>query len=324
MDDVDRKMQLLLGGEPRIQYRDLARRLGISRQAVHHRMQALTESGVIKSARASISISYLDAVPVCVFGRSGSAFVDRTLDRLGESEFTHRVVVAGGNYLYVVGVLREITELGSYVEFVKRTAEMPEPTVGIYCLDDALTPRYSVDGSGRKEKTYRELSQLDLRIIATLRDDARKPVTGVARALKISPKTVRRHLDAMLSDGSMEMSVPMDLGLAGDMLFVMNITLKDGADKLEVGKRLLSRYGFGDAYIRTYLNLPNHLAWVLWSDDMGEMRRAVEEMGQDPVVESLMLNFVYQERLYKTWKDKLAEDRARPPRRTSGPKSVRR
>jgi DNA-binding Lrp family transcriptional regulator len=323
MDDIDRKLDILLCSEPRIHLRELASRLGISRQAVHHRVQAMMKSGVMKRARASISISYLDAVPVCVFGRSGTALVDRTLDRLGENEFTHRVVVAGGNYVYVVGVLREVSELGGYVEFVKRTAEMPEPTVGIYCLDDGLTPRYSVDGSGRRERKFRELSPLDLKIIAQLRDDARKPVTNVARALKVSPKTVRRHLDAMILDGSMEISVPADLALAGDFLSVMNITLKDGANKLDMGRRLLSACNFQDTYVRTYLNLPNHLAWVFWSNDMAEVRKAARMVAEDTAVEAVMLNFVYQERLYKTWKDRLGENQTHAPKRAGRAKNAR-
>src|SRR4030043_360181 len=132
MDDTDRRLLILIGANPRIHFRELAKRLGISRQAVHHRMQVLTRIGVIKGMIAGISIHYLDAVPVAVFGRSMTASIEKTLDRLGESEFSRRAVVTGGNFLYVIGFLRNISELGSYVEFVKRAGEMPEPTVGIY------------------------------------------------------------------------------------------------------------------------------------------------------------------------------------------------
>ena len=73
MDDTDRKLLILIGVNPRIHYRELAKRLGISRQAVHHRMRVLTEIGVIKGVTAGISVSYLNAVPVSVFGRSKTA-----------------------------------------------------------------------------------------------------------------------------------------------------------------------------------------------------------------------------------------------------------
>ena len=306
MDDTDRKLLILIGANPRIHIRDLAKRLGISRQAVHHRMQVLKEIGVIKGMIAGISISYLDAVPVAVSGISKTASIDETLDRLGESEFTRRVVVAGGNYLYVVGFLRNISELDGYVEFVKRTAEMLEPIVGIYCLDDGLMT-LSVDGSGKRRQSYRELSPLDLKIIASLKDDARRPITDIAEMVGVSAKTVRRHLEDMISEGSLDMSMPVDFQAGGDLFLIMHVNLRDGADKREVGRRLLSKNYFQDQYIRTHSNLPSLIVWVFWSDKIAEIRRALKETSKDEEVLSVLLNFAYLERIYPTWRDKLPE-----------------
>lgn len=317
MDDADRKLLLLIGQNPRIHFRELAKRLGISRQAAHRRIQALTESGVIKPAMAGVSISYLDAVPLAISGKSMTESVEKTLDRLGESEFTRRVVVAGGNYLYVVGILRDISELDRYLEFVKRTAEMPEPEVGIYCLDnDGLMP-YSVDGSGRRQLGNFELTPLDYKIVGALRDDARRPIAEIADFIGVSSKTVRRHLDKMISEGALDMNVPMDMSLGGDLFLVMHVNLKYGADKREVGRRLLARRYFQDQYIRTYSNNPSLLGWIFWSASMADVRRALSETGADADVQSVMLNFAYMERLYPTWRDRLPEMQA-PPRRKKG------
>jgi Lrp/AsnC family leucine-responsive transcriptional regulator len=315
MDDTDRKLLILMGANPRIHVRELAKKLGISRQAVDRRMQALTKTGVIKGMIAGISIPYLDAVPVTVFGRSAAASIEKTLDRLGESEFTRRVVVAGGNFLYVVGFLRNISELGSYVEFVKRAGEMPEPTVGINCLDDGLSPDYSVDGVGKRKQSYRELSPLDLKIIASLKDDARRPVTDIADMVGVSAKTVRRHLEGMMSEGSLDMGMPADLILGGDMLLVTHVNLRDCADKVEVGRRLLSQSPFQDQYIRTFSNLPGLLVWVFWSGKMAEIRKVIREVGEDEDVLAVMLNFAYLERICPTWRDKLPEVMTHPARK---------
>lgn len=315
MDDVDRKMLILLGAEPRMHYRELARRLGVSRQAVHHRMKALIEAGVIKSFNAGISVSYLDAIPVAILGVSRTASIEKTFERLGDSEFTRRVLAAGGNYLYVIGFLRNISELDGYVDFVRRTAEMPEPTVGVFCLDDGLMPHYPVDGGGAQKVSSRELSPLDLKIIASLKDDARRPIVEIANVLGVSAKTVRRHLEGMISDGLMEFQVPSDLAAGGDMFLVMHVNLKDGADRRVVGRRLLSKYSFRDAYVRTYSNLPNLLIWVFWSDDITEIRRAAKEVGEDDPVASVMLNFAYLERLYDSWREKLLSVQKMPPKK---------
>ncbi len=323
MDDTDRKLLILIGENPRIHFRELAKKLGISRQAVHHRVQVLTRIGVMKGTYAGVSISYLDAVPVAVSGRSRTVSLEDTLGRLGESEFTRRVVVAGGNYLYVVGFLRKISELDGFTEFVRRVAEMPEPLVGIYCLDDGLMP-YPVDGSGRRKENYRELTPLDLRIIASLKDDARKPIADIANSIGVSSKTVRRHLESMLAEGSMEFHTPMDLCSGGDLFLIMHVELKEGADKRIVGRRLLSQHHFRDQYIRTHINIPSLLIWVFWSNDINEVRHALKETGQDQDVRSVMLNFAYLERLYyTTWRDKLSELRPEKTVTRKGQKSAK-
>jgi len=313
MDETDRKLLALLAAKPRIHFKELAKSLGISRQAIHHRIQVLKETGVIIGITAGISFAYLDAVPVLVFGRSSAASVEETLDRLGESEFTRRAVVAGGNYLYVVGELRTISELDGYVDFVRRAADMQESAVGIPCFDDSLSPSYSVDGVVERKQSYRELSPLDLRIIASLKDDARRPTADIADMVGASAKTVRRHLEGMISGGSLELHVLMDNTSSGPILSAVHVNLKAGADKREVGRRLLSKCPSHDAYVRAFSNLPGFLALVFWSDKMTEIRKVFREIGEDKDVLAVMLNFGYLERIYNTtWRDKLPAVQTRP------------
>jgi DNA-binding Lrp family transcriptional regulator len=307
MDDTDRELVLLMNANPRIHIREIASKLGISKQAVHHRMQVLIEKGVIRGMTAGISVSYLDAVPVGISGHSKTVSMEKTLDRLGDSELTRRVVVAGGNYLYVVGFLRNVSDLDSYVDFVKREGEIEEPIVGIYCLDDGLMPGYSVDGGGRQKKAHKELSALDLKIIASLKYSARRPVGEIAAMVGASAKTVRRHLSSMMADGSLDMSLPYDGLSGGDMFLLMHVNLKNGADKKEVAKRLMSKRYFRDQYFRSHSNLSNFLVWVFWSDKIADIRIALRETGEDEDVHSVMLNFAYLERIYPTWRDGLTD-----------------
>ncbi|MDH3366166.1 MAG: winged helix-turn-helix transcriptional regulator [Thermoplasmata archaeon] len=320
MDDTDRKLLLLISAEPRMHLRELAERLGISRQAAHHRIRVLTEIGVIQGMTAGISIYYLDAVPLVIFGRSQTASIAATLDRLGKSEFTRIAVVAGGNYLYVIGELRDTSELDGYAEFVKRAAEMPEPTVGLYSLDSELSPKY-LDG-GKRKRSYKELSPLDLRIISSLKEDARMSVADIADMVGVSAKTVRRHLENMISEGSLDLNVPWDPPSGEDVYTLVHVNLRGGADKAEVGKRLLSKYPIQVAFIRTFINLPGFLLCALCSDKMTETRRVLREIGEDEDVQAIMFNLNYFERKYSTWRDKLPEGRT-PPSKKAGTRNLR-
>jgi len=313
MDDTDRKLLMLIAAEPRIHSRKLAQRLVISRQSVQQRMQVLTKKGVTKGITAGISDFYLDAVYVLVFGRSNAALIEEALNRLGESEFTHGAIVAGGNFIYVRGLLRNISELDSYAEYVKRAAEMSAPTVGILRFDAGIMPDY-VDGATRRQ-SYKELTPLDLKIIASLKGNVRRPIAEIANRVGASAKTVRRHLEHMISEGSMDFYVPWDLLPGEDMFTLMHVNLKEGADKGEVGRRLFAKYPFQTLYIRSFSNLPSFLLCILCSDRMTEIRKVVRMIGEDEDVLATMPNLLYLERTYTTWRGKLPVALTRPSRK---------
>ena len=118
-----------------------------------------------------------------------------------------------------------------------------------------------------------------------------------------------------MSEGSLDLGMPADLALGGDMLLVTHVNLRDGADKVEVGRRLLSKSPFQDQYVRTFSNLPGFLIWVFWSGKMAEIRKVIREVGEDEDVLAVMLNFAYLERMYSTWRDELLKVRTRPYRK---------
>jgi DNA-binding Lrp family transcriptional regulator len=316
MDDTDRKLLILLAANPRMSIQEMATELRVSRQVAHRRMRALTESGVIQGMTAGISFACLDAVPVIVFGKSSARSAERLLDVLGESEYTRRVVVAGGNYVYVVGELRDISELDAYAEFVTRAAEMPEPAVGLPNLEDSLSARYKADGVSTRRLKYRELSPLEMEIISCLKDDARRPTKEIADMVGASARTVRRHLESMVSDGLLEMHAFIDSPSGGDTLLLLHVNVRPGSDKMKVGRRLLSKHFRPDAYARTFSNIPGLLVIAFWSKEMSEIRRLSRDVEEDQDVQGMMLNFVYLERVYNTtWRDKLADIRKRAPAR---------
>ena len=311
MDDTDRELILLLGTNPRMPAQEIARRLGISRQAVHHRMRVLAEQGVYRGTTAAVSIEYLDAVPVVVFAPSDAPSMEEILARLGENDLTRRVIVASGNFVYAVGWLRDLSQLEGYAEFVRRATVMREPTVGIYSMDSRLMPEYTVDGIGKRRGIRRPLSPLDLRIVAALADDARRPLADVAAELKVSSKTVRRHLDTMVAEGLVELWARIDEPSGGDGLFVVHVTLRNGADKIRLAFRLVSKYPFRDEYVRAFSNLPDLLAWVFWSSQPVAVREALADLAKDEDVVRVVPHFAIAERIYKTWRERLPLAEAR-------------
>lgn len=308
MDDTDQKLLALLSSNPRAHLQELAQRLLISKQAVHHRIHDLMDEGVLIGTTAAISFAYLKAIPVVIFGASNAPFIEETMNRLGESDFARRVVIAGGNYVYVVGVLRNLSELDGYVEFVRHAAEIPDPIVGIYSLDEVPMPNYQVDGIQPRKSNYRKLTPIDLRIIASLKDDARRPISEIAEIVGITARTVRRSLDSMIADGSIELHARIDDPMGGETLSLIHIKLNNGSNKGEVAKRLLSRFRSLETYVRAFSNIPDFLIMVLWSDDLREIRTVFREICEERDSASVTLNIVYLERIYHTtWRDNLLD-----------------
>lgn len=303
MDDTDRKLMLLIYEDPRMPIQELAKRLGISRQTVNHRIEVLTKLEVFKDIRAAISFHYLGAIPVYVWGRTIGTSIEKILDRLGETELTDTVIVLGGNNLLVFGVPRNASELENYVEFVKRAAEMPEPTVGMPCYGDGINPP-SYD-KGRQKQGYKELSPIDLRIIASLDDDARKPIAEIADSVGVSARTVRRRLDRMKFEGLLTFDIPWDLPSGEDMFTLMHLNLRRGSDKAKVARRLLSKYPLRVTVVRSFSNLPDFLIGLLKSDKTRAIRKILKEIGEDEDVLAVTPNLIYLEREYWSWDQKL-------------------
>jgi len=293
MDDTDRKLLYLMWENPRMSLKEISKRLGVSRQTAHRRLQAFEKIGVLKNLKATIAGDYIDEFVVAIWGRSNSTSVDSCLERLGKSRFTWRVEVLGGGSLFVMAGLVDMTDLDRYVRFVSGVAEMPEPTIGIMCYDDGINP-FDVE----KKQSYRELSPLDLRIIAALQDDARRPVAEIASEIEVSTNTVRRHLDDMISDGSMVYNQPWDLTSGEDMFTLLYVKLRSGADKVKAAKRLLSKDPAHFFFLRSFSNIPGFLVGIIWSNSLREIRKILREIAEDEDVLTVTPNLIYHERMY--------------------------
>ena len=293
MDDTDRVLVLLLEQNPRMSLRELSKRLGISRQSLHRRLQGLARMGVFRNLRACVAGDYIDEFAVAIWGRSDSTSLDSTLERLGKSKFTWRVEVLGGNALFVIAGLVKISDLSAYVEFVKDAAEMSEPTVGVMCYENGINLF-----DREKKESYKELSPLDLKIINQLQDDARKPATEIAKAVGVSAKTAQKHLDEMISEGSMVFNQPWDVTSGGVMLTLFFVKLRSGADKVRAAKRLLSKDPVHLTYLRSFSNIPGLLIGLLSSEHMREIRKILREIAEDEDVLTVTPNLIYDERIY--------------------------
>lgn len=316
----------LISEDPRMPLKELAKRLGTSRQTASRRLQVLTKLGTFKCIKAKISYGYYgDLTFPVIWGISKATSIDDTLDRLGENESTFAAAVLGGGVVMVFGCLREASELERYVRSIKQVADVPEATVGLLNYHDGVNYDGWSEGA-TLSRSCRQLSSLDLKIIASIHDDPRKPAEKIADAVGVSTKTIRRHIERMRLDGSLDFRIPVDFPPGESFFTLMFINLRSGADNVAVGRRILSRYPQRVLIVRPFTNIPDFLRALVRSDKMSEIRRIIEEVGEDEDVLSVRPNLIYFWREYESaWYYKMLRALARTPggaanRANSGPR----
>jgi len=301
MDRTDISLCLFLMSDSRAPYHELAAKLGLSINAVHKRIGALASMGIIRAFTAHPSLTSLGAISVWVYGRSEAAHPGDLRLRLGADDRTYWVANSGGSYLYVGGYLRDISELDGYVGFVKKEAEMINPTVGII-------------PSGIRT-TKESLKPLDFQILASLRKDSRKPATDVAAEVNASAKTVHRRLEWMLEKGLVEFTIDWYPDASNDIVALCHVDVAEGSDRTKVLEALRERFGENILVWVLFSNLPNQIVLFLWTNSMKQMEDLRVSIAGAEGAGPVMLNVLQIGYMFDTWRDRLVlEKTGRTPK----------
>jgi DNA-binding Lrp family transcriptional regulator len=304
MDETDLRICGLLNTNSRIPFRDLAEKLDISVQAVHKRVKALTDTGVLRLFTANISLKSLNAVPAAISGHTKAASADDVAKGLGKND-SSAIVHVSGDFLSIMVLLRSIGELDHYVEFIKKEARMEDLSIflpsamGFTNLEKQNIPKEDL-----------ELTPLDYRIILSLHKDSRKELIDIAKELGLSAKTVKRRLKRMIDAGVIEFSTEFDFGAQNGISSLMIIDLRLGLDKGRFLGDVKNRFGPRVIFMGAYSNVPNGLFVFMWSASLKECREMEESFRGDPTIavfKNLLIQNKYQ---FPTWREKLLEEKA--------------
>jgi len=292
MDRTDVSLCLYLMTNSRSPYHELAAKLGLSINAVHKRIGAMTKMGIIRAFTAHPSLVSVGAIPVWVFGRSDAPKPSDVHIRLKTNERTYWVANSGGGYVYAGGYLRDISELDDYAAFVIREAEISEPTIGIM---PPMTRRLQQES----------LRPLDYQILASLSRDSRKPVSDVATEVNTSAKTVHRRLEWMMEKGLVEFTIDWYPDASNDIVALCHLEIAKHADRQWVLAALRAAFQPNILVEVLFSNLPNLIVLFLWTNSMKQMENLRERVGGVDGAKSVTLNVLQIGYMFETWRDKL-------------------
>ena len=205
------------------------------------------------------------------------------------------MAVGGGNILYIGAYIKNIYELEPLVSFIKETAEMPEPTVGITTYPTASTVvNFDIET---------DLCDLDYKIINSLKDDSRKPIADVAEEIGVSAKTVRRRLDRMIKNYLIELSISWYPDASNDIMSIFHVQLKPDADK-NTPNLILQKHYPNTLFYWGFSNIPNTYIFMTWSPTSRDVKDLRESLEQEPAVQSVTPNIIFSGYVLDTWRDK--------------------
>jgi DNA-binding Lrp family transcriptional regulator len=304
MDDTDLLLCRALMQDARKPYSELAEELGISVPAVHHRIQALMEAGIVVGFSAQLSDEFLGAIPLAVSGQSRLP-VEKVVENLKKGDSTSYVGFSGRGFVYLIAILRSVSETEGYLAWLRDAAGIMEPGVGVGATNATIAGMSRPAGKRNPPK----LSSLDYKIIRALRDDARKPVAEVAKELGKSAKTVRAHLERMIEANVIQFGLRWRPTMAMGMNSYIMIRLKSNADRGRVVNAVTILLGPKLIMLGTAGNLPNLLLCVAWVPTGAAQGALASSLAVIDGVEEIQSDTLHTSCTFRTWKDAILEER---------------
>jgi DNA-binding Lrp family transcriptional regulator len=301
MDNKDIEILKMLLVNSRIPYREMADELGLSVNGVYKRIKNLQNSQIIRDFGTTLDPRIMNSFPITIFGQCEASSVEKTIGTLGKNENTTKISIAGGNFLYINTIFRDLRELQPYIKMVKKQGQIPAPVVGI------VRAKKSLDSS------LDELSSMDFRIISQLHRDSRKFASDVANELGISTKTARKRLSKLLDKEYIRMSVSFAPDSSRDIFAQMHLKLSKGQDINKTEAMLINNYSSNIIFLDSFSNLPNLILCSLWTPTMKDLKDIQVDMQKSKFFESAIPRIFYSTYVFDSWVDSLIDDLAKKP-----------
>ena len=297
MDKTDVILCQLLLANSRLSYRELGEKLNLSVTAVHNRIQNLIELGIIRKFTAKLSLLAKNSIHILIYGASKANSIRDLNPKLQQNQSIYWLAVSGGNVLYVAAYIKNITELDGLVRFVKDTAQISEPTVGLTI--SPMPPSMKIP-----KNLQTSLCELDYKIVRSLKDDSRKPTSQIAEELCVSTKTVRRRLKRMEDNFLVSLSMDWFPDASNDIISVFHIQTKPDADPNAATAIWMKHYP-NVLFYWGFSNIPNNYLFMAWTPTTKELRDLRENFEKEPAIQSVSANIMYTGYIFPSWMDEI-------------------
>lgn len=219
MDEINTGILKDLTRNCRISYRDLARKYGLTANAIKNRIDNMVETGVISGYNLGLSSATRGAhVLWGEISADGSQDERAFTDRIGEISTVNAAAAYTNGTYYLVAEYKEpsdMLKLGSHLRALPGVL-----TVELHPLTG--------DRGG-----VMDLSPLHLRVIKAMRTDPSMSIVELSEMTGLSARRARKLLHDMFDARVLTASTRVKLGAASDIPFIARIEYLENADGLD-------------------------------------------------------------------------------------------
>jgi DNA-binding Lrp family transcriptional regulator len=225
LDELDKAIMAAWEGDCRLSYQALARRFQITSSAIKKRVKRLIEVGAIESFAIELSLAMLDAEFVFIdIVTDGTEDFELFMDEVGKSrqlEIVWRYTDESyGAFGEVVGV-KGLIELGTFLRQQNHVTEVEvHPAVG--CCP-VLSPLSKTNTRGRKV----QFTPLHLRVLDSLIEDPRMPMTKIAETTGLTTRRVKKVLTELQHGGGVYFTLRWNHHAFGDIELEVRLQYDD-------------------------------------------------------------------------------------------------
>ncbi|MBY9005270.1 MAG: winged helix-turn-helix transcriptional regulator [Candidatus Lokiarchaeota archaeon] len=285
MDEIDLHIAKILLKNCRTTYRLIAEELNLSLNAIYKRVQNLIDLGIIRAFTARPSLIALNGIEVLIYGKTIGKDTTLISQELGLNNNTYFVGVAGGNLLYIGGFLKNISELHECIISMSTIGKLENTLTLIKKYPYRINPEKLID--------------LDYKILEDISTDGRKTIKDIGDEIKISAKTVQKHINKMIEYDLVDFSINFAPQILTSQF---HIYLERESDYNEELKRIEKKYENNILYLQQYSNIPNLImmtALTKTNNEAAELYRQLQNEG----FKELSHDIFYKGFFFKTWRD---------------------
>ena len=222
MDLIDKKIMIEISTNCRISYQSLAKKTGLSSNAVKNRVDGLLNSGAISRFAISLSAAMINAEHfIALVITDGTEDIDEFVGRMGESSMVGHISLlasAGGGAYLLWGQYIGSSMLSELRAFLHDPPEVQE--VEVHTILWKMGERI-------------KLTNLHLRILSILQKNPRALINDIADETTLAPKTVRRAIRELMESGGVNFSARPDMAAGKLVNFYVRFEWNEDESSLE-------------------------------------------------------------------------------------------